>query len=417
MKIGYACKTVGVKGAELRGCVMKYADKETLRRVTAQNLDALERMIDYNAANGIRLFRISSDIIPFGSSPVNSTCWQREFAPRFAVLAQKIASAGMRVSMHPGQYTVLNSPDPDVAGRAVKDLEYHTSLLECLGADTSHKIVLHIGGLYGDKKAAASRFIQRCRELDENIRRRLVLENDERCFHIGDVLEIAGHLRLPVVYDNLHNRLNPFGPAKDDAHWVAACSSTWGKGDGVQKIHYAQQEPGKRPGAHSATIRAGEFLGFVRSLGALRPDIMLEVKDKNLSAVKCLVCLDQTGASQALPREWERYALAVHEHDEEVYRQIQALLRHKDPQPELFYTLVEQALRRPVSTQSAERAALAAFHTLQHLVTDKETQKFTVSLQRFQKGETSAAPVKTLLYKLAGRYERQDLLQSYYYVM
>jgi len=115
--------------------MQRNATPEKLTEVTAHNLEALEKMIDYNLANDIRLYRISSDLIPFGSSPVNALDWPEIHKEAFDRIGAKIRKSGMRVSLHPGQYTVLNSPTEDVVERAILDLEYHTKMLACIGAN------------------------------------------------------------------------------------------------------------------------------------------------------------------------------------------------------------------------------------------------------------------------------------------
>ncbi len=122
MNIGYACLAIGVSGTRLRSCRQDKATPARLDEITAHNLQVLENLVAYNADQGIRLFRISSDIIPFGSSPVNRQPWDEQHAGQLARIGDLIRASGMRVSMHPGQYTVLNSPDGDVVARAVADL-------------------------------------------------------------------------------------------------------------------------------------------------------------------------------------------------------------------------------------------------------------------------------------------------------
>ena len=180
MRIGYACLTVGVPQTALRTCRKDRADQATLQRLIAHNLAALVRMVSYNEQMDIRLCRISSDIIPFASSPVNNLPWPDLFAEQLAGIGEQISRSGQRVSMHPGQYTVLNAPDKDVVARALADLHYHATFLDALAVGPACKIVLHIGGVYGDKQAALSRFAEQYRILDPVIQRRLVIENDER---------------------------------------------------------------------------------------------------------------------------------------------------------------------------------------------------------------------------------------------
>ena len=75
------------------------------------------------------------------------------------------------------------------------------------------------------------------------MKHRLVLENDERSYSIGDVLEIGFILNLPVVFDTLHHAINPGNNRNNDVYWINQCRKTWCAGDGKQKIHYSQQDP------------------------------------------------------------------------------------------------------------------------------------------------------------------------------
>lgn len=167
--IGYACLTVGVPETKHRTCTMKNASQDVLMNLIQSNLESLDKILDYNIQNGIKLFRISSGIIPFGSHSANDLRWWEIFEDSFNAIGSKAVKNGIRLSMHPGQYTVLNSPDEAVVERAVDDLRYHARVLDAMGLGAAHKIILHIGGTYGDKAAAMKRFIQQYSRLDERI--------------------------------------------------------------------------------------------------------------------------------------------------------------------------------------------------------------------------------------------------------
>lgn len=288
MAIGYACLTVGVPGTALSRCSLKNATKENIRRISRINLSALRAMLEYNIEKGIKLFRISSDIIPFGSHPVNSICWWEEFEDDFHQLGSMIKDAGIRISMHPGQYTVLNSPDTNVVQNAVRDLNYHELLLSKLRTDEKSKLVIHIGGVYKNKEKAIDTFINNYSLLSEDIKKRLVIENDDKNYNIEDILYISGKIGVPAIFDNLHHRINPPSEITEDREWIIRCGRTWAKKDGTQKIHYSQQKESGRPGSHSDTISLDEFILYYKNLPSIELDIMLEVKDKNLSAEKCI---------------------------------------------------------------------------------------------------------------------------------
>ena len=311
MRIGYACLAVALDGAQQKTCTLKTATPERLLSLAGENFSALARMIDYNIANQISLFRISSDLVPFGSSRAAALPWDSLHADSLASIAKKIKQSNMRVSMHPGQYTVLNSPDAGVVHRAIEDLAYHAKFLNLLDLDATHKIILHVGGKYGDAASALKRFANVYRDLSPSITKRLILENDGSIFHIGEVLELCHTIGAPAIYDNLHNTINPADATKSDAYWVALCRETWREGDGAQKTHYSQQNPTKTRGAHSETIAIEPFLDYCHSLSGVLPDMMLEVKDKNRSAVKCVLCAMEKPNLRLLETEWGRYKYSV----------------------------------------------------------------------------------------------------------
>lgn len=415
MKIGYACLALAVPGSEMKSCTLKNAAEDRLLSLTEHNLDALETLIDYNIRNGILLFRISSDLIPFGSALAKDLPWDRIFAPKLQAIGQKIRDAGMRVSMHPGQYTVLNSPDESVARRAVEDLLYHDKVLSSLGLGREHKIVLHLGGAYGDKETAKARFISRYRSLSPSVQSRLVLENDDRIFHIGDILETAEAEGIPVVFDTLHNSANPADASVSDADWIRRCSPTWQDEDGPQKIHYSQQHPDRKPGAHSESIGIDAFLAFFREAAGLDPDIMLEVKDKNLSALKCMNTVSNRGMT-ALESEWGRYKYSVLEHSPVLYQDIRTLLKDKDKYPALeMYHRIEAALASPLLSGTAVNAAQHVWGYFKTKASESEQRQFMNALEKFTAGDSDLKAVKHLLNRLAIKYNENYLLNAYYF--
>lgn len=417
IRIGYACLALCVPETELRACTLRTASPERLRQVTAHNLEALRRLIAYNAKNGIGLFRISSDLIPFGSGAYNTLDLETEFADTFREIGEEIARAGMRVSMHPGQYTVLNSPDPSVVERAIDDLRYHEKVLRLLQTDCSCKIILHVGGAYGDKAAAVGRFCKNWERLSNGLRSRVVLENDERLYNIADVLELTDRLGIPAVFDNLHHALNPPGEHAPPAEWIGRCAETWRRADGRQKVHYSQQSTAGRPGAHSQTISPGPFLTFCQPISQRSLDMMLEVKDKNLSALKCIRLLSDNGSTVPLKQEWEKYRFAVLEHSPEDFNAIQGLLDGGGGcSARQFYETVDRALEQPVQADHAACAALAVWSQLEEAADLAEQRRFQTCLKRYTEGTTGVQPVKNLLFRLAQKFCRISLLESCYFI-
>ncbi|MPM23766.1 UV DNA damage endonuclease [bioreactor metagenome] len=418
MSIGYACLNIGTPNTNICSVMQRNATPEKLTEVTAHNLAALERMIDYNCKNDIRLFRISSDLIPFGSSPVNTLDWPEIHKEAFDRIGAKIRKSGMRVSFHPGQYTVLNSPDEDVVARAILDLAYHAKMLECTGVDNKNKIVLHVGGIYGDKIEALQRFEQNFRRLPEAVRNRLIIENDDRLYNIEEVLELAHRLQIPAVYDNLHHAINPPPSGGTDQYWIAETAKTWKASGGNQKIHYSQQAQGKRPGAHTDTIDLKTFLTFHEQLEDKQIDIMLEVKDKNLSAIKCQNATTVNKRMVLLEKEWGRYKYTVLERSPAIYQAIRTLLKDKEAYPvQEFYHLIDTAFAEEIRPGYAENAAAHVWGYFKKHATEAERRQYEKNLANYRNGNGTRTTLKRHLFRLAQKYESEYLLQSLYFYL
>ena len=418
MSIGYACLNIGTPNTNIRSVMQRNATPEKLTEVTAHNLAALERMIDYNRKNDIKLFRISSDLIPFGSSPVNELAWPEIHKEVFDRIGSKIRKSGMRVSLHPGQYTVLNSPTEDVVARAIADLIYHDRILTALGTDQTNKIVLHVGGIYDDKKEALQRFEQNFRRLPEAVQNRLIIENDDRLYNIEDVLTLANRLQIPAVYDNLHHAINPSPSEGADPYWIAEAKKTWKEADGKQKIHYSQQAPGKRPGAHTDTIHLETFLTFHDQLEDKQIDIMLEVKDKNLSAIKCQNATTIAPKASLLEKEWGRYKYAILERSPAIYQAIRTLLKDKKAYPvEEFYRLIDTVFAAETHPGYAENAAAHVWGYFKKQATEAERKQYERDLTNYRSGTGTLVILKRHLFKLAEKYESEYLLQSLYFYL
>ena len=418
MSIGYACITIGLKGSNQKSCITKNASEAKLNELIEHNLNALEVMVDYNIENNIKLFRISSDIIPFGSSPVNHIKWWESFETTFQRIGSKIKKADMRVSMHPGQYTVLNSLDEDIVDRAILDLEYSTRFLDSLELPSKHKIILHIGGIYQSKTEAIQRFCKNYNRLTESVKQRLVIENDDRSYNVFDVLEIGTKMKIPVVFDNLHNAVHPYDNEHDEVYWINECKKTWKEIDGNQKIHYSQQALSKRTGSHSSTIRINEFLQFYNQIDHDNIDIMLEVKDKNLSAVKCINCTSSEKKIKKLEKEWSRYKYKILECSQENYLMVRRLLIKKDDYPAIeFYNIIEDALLKEINTENSVNAAQHVWGYFKNIATESEKKVCLKSIELLKKGEISTNSIKNILWKMTVKYEEKYLLDSYYFVM
>lgn len=187
--------------------------------------------------------------------------------------------------MHPGQFTVLNSVSPAVVRASVLELVWHARFLDALGTDAASKIVIHVGGMADGPEAAMERFVRVAGTLPQAVRRRLIVENDERLFTAEQVLSVSRATLLPVAFDWLHHRANPGSArtAATAARAVAACFDTWRADDGIPKIHLSSQARGARRGRHGDWVRPSDLLSFL-AVAPPRPfDCMIEAKKKDLA--------------------------------------------------------------------------------------------------------------------------------------
>jgi UV DNA damage endonuclease len=291
MRIGYPCINRSIGCSANRTFRLASYSRERLGETVAGNLECLGRILSFNRTHGILFFRITSDLVPFASHPVMDCPWEDRFREEFRDLGRIIRESGIRISMHPDQFTLINSPDEEILGRSIAELCYHAEVLDLMGLDSTAKIQIHVGGVYGDREASILRFIDRAVTLGETILRRLVVENDDLRFPLGDCLRIHGETGLPVLLDSFHHELN--NRKEPLAGAIAAAAATWKGADGTPMVDYSSQEEGKRRGTHAATLDPGHFRRFLEESRLSDVDVMLEIRDKETSALLALeVCGD-----------------------------------------------------------------------------------------------------------------------------
>ena len=290
MKIGYPCSNLSVGCSAARTFRLASYSPERLIETVQANLECLGQYLRWNADNDVHFFRISSNTIPFASHPVVSFDWQHHFADQFAELGEFVREHAMRINVHPGQFTLLNSPKPEVFSNSVAELTYHAELFELMGLDHTHKIQIHTGGVYGDKAASIDTFIARYRELPDLITRRLVIENDERNYSLADNLVIHRATGIPLLFDVFHHSILNNGETLPEAFDLFI--PPW-QGHGVPMMDYSSQNAEKQTGAHTQSIELDDFGAVIAQLDSRDVDVMLEIKDKENSVLKALDLLRQ----------------------------------------------------------------------------------------------------------------------------
>lgn len=408
MKIGYACICLGVDNTSQRTCTQKYATEEKLKEIMEHNLRSLKTILEYNVQHHIFLYRISSDLIPFGSSPVNTLPWRQIYQQELVEIGNYIKTHGIRVSLHPGQYTILNAERQDVVERAIEDLRYHASILDAMELDATHKMILHIGGVYGDKTAAIERFIHVYQGLDEAIKNRLVIENDDHYYTIEDVLYISKELDIPVIFDNLHHQILPPSIDKEEIEWMDIVRHTWKEKDGVQKIHYSEQDPNKRVGGHAKRIDIDVFLAFYLRLRRDDLDIMLEVKDKNVSALKCNNLIHTSYVVWEEVWGWYRYLFYLHSPAlYELWNQ--RFQEHQEFSLMAFYKRADTLLEIEVSNERYEVLFHFLLDSMKQQVSPQNLRLLLRAISDFQKHTKTAQSCLASIQRVAERENITDI--------
>ena len=286
MKIGYACINLSLSCRSSRTFRLKSYSTAMMEKTVEGNLSCLGEQLRYNLEHDILYFRISSDLVPFASHAICDYPWQQAFKGEFKAIGAFIKEHAMRVTMHPDQFILINSLDEGIHERSVAELVYHAEVLDLMGLDTTHKIQIHVGGVYGDREASLGRFIARYKRLPAKVKRRLVVENDERSYGLADCLAVNAACGVPVVFDTLHHSTNNRGEKTRKA--VSLACATWGEKDGSPMVDYSSQSKGSRPGAHAYALDPDDFRSFLAASRGLDLDIMLEVKNKERSTLEAI---------------------------------------------------------------------------------------------------------------------------------
>jgi len=286
MKIGYPCInwTIGCKGD--RTFRLKSYSEERLKETVENNLNCIVKMLRYNVRHNILFFRITSDLVPFASHPICQFNWQEHFETKFKEVGNIVKTYGIRISMHPDQFTLVNSLGNRVFEKSLKELVYHAQVLDLMELNTSAKIQIHVGGVYGDKEGSMKRFVDRFEKLDEIIRKRLVIENDDKLYSFKDCLKINTETGVPILFDVFHHEINNFGETIKEAFKLF--TKTWKEKDGIPMVDYSYHRLNHLERKHAESIDLKHFKNFLEETKPFDFDIMLEVKDKEKSAIKAV---------------------------------------------------------------------------------------------------------------------------------
>ena len=294
VQLGYACinTELSAQGITTNRSMIKRTFQERglpyASELALANARDLVEIIKWNHKNGINVFRMSSEMFPWMSEYEFKDLPDYQRISNVLSGAGKLAkSYGQRLSFHPGPFNVLASPNPDVVTKTIKELRQHAEVMDMLGLPQSNmaKINIHVGGAYGDKPGTLSRFCKNFDLLPDNVKSRLVIENDDKpnLYSVKDLVEgIHNVIGIPINFDYLHHSFNTGGLSTEQAAKLAY--STW---PCKPCFHYSEsrqlfEDSGAKPQAHTDW-----YYGTIETFG-LDVDIMCEVKMKEAAVLKYL---------------------------------------------------------------------------------------------------------------------------------
>jgi UV DNA damage endonuclease len=271
------------------------------------SLEHIDRALDYLDRHDIRMYRLSSDLAPYATHPdmPQFHTMVRDSDAELRALGAKAKKLDIRLSFHPSQFVVLNSPDAALVEKSIWDLSSQAEMLDRMELGPEAVMVIHVGGTYGDRASANARWVETWnKKLPEHVRRRLVLEHDDLRFSASDILWIHDHTGVRLIFDHQHFWcLNP--DALDMREALERILRTWPKGQ-RPKVHFSsprtemrelkRKEKGTRKlktvmvapvnTGHADFCNPFEFITFMRIAAGLEFDVMLEAKVKDLALIR-----------------------------------------------------------------------------------------------------------------------------------
>jgi len=298
MNLGYACINMTLSSQKPKITTNRSMIKKTFLtkgieyagELSLLNCRDLYKIIVWNVENGVKFFRVSSDIFPWASE------YNIEDLPQYDVIRTLLTSCGqyakdngLRLTTHPGPFNVLVSPREQVVKNTIKDLTNHGKVFDLLGLTRTpyNKINIHCNGVYGDKKKAMDRFCENFKLLPESVQTRLTVENDDKfsMYSVKDLMYIHEKIGIPIVFDYHHHKFCTGELSEKEALELAI--STWPT-NVTPVVHYSESKSLHesndkiKPQAHS------DLINSLPNTYGNDVDIMVEAKSKELAIINFL---------------------------------------------------------------------------------------------------------------------------------
>jgi len=252
---------------------------EHLNTIVLHNLESLIKALTFCKDNGIGAFRVLSGLLPLYTHPIYGYPLEKlpdaeEIKHRFSQAKREAENNDLRITFHPDQFVVLNSPKEEVVTNAIAEIEYHTLLASLLGGDV---INIHGGGGYGDKRAALERFKAHFKRLSTQARSYLTIENDDKVYTPADLIPLCKQLHIPFVYDVHHHRCLPDGQTIQKT--TERALETWNREPLFHLSSPKEGWGGKNPKLHHDYIDIKDFPKEWSQLSPLTIDVEAKAKE------------------------------------------------------------------------------------------------------------------------------------------
>ncbi|MBO0960261.1 UV DNA damage repair endonuclease UvsE [Neobacillus sp. MM2021_6] len=263
----------------------KHERMEKLKAVTGKNLQHTKRILHYNIAHEIKLYRFSSSLVPLATHPEVMWDFVTPFKTEWEELGQLIQQFQLRPSFHPNQFTLFTSPRAEVTMNAVKDMEFHYKMLEAMNALERGIINIHIGGAYGDKETSLARFHQNLKQLPHEVKKQMTLENDDKTYDVKETLNTCEKEKVPMILDYHHYMANQ--GEIDLTLFLQRIFNTWNT---IPKVHISSPKSDQVYRSHSDFVSFEFIHPFLKMAKELNQDfdIMIEAKQKNLAMLQLI---------------------------------------------------------------------------------------------------------------------------------
>ena len=293
VRLGYCCINLSLADRKVsanRGMVKRTFEQKGptyAGELAYLNLCDLLTILEWNVANDIFVYRMSSDIFPWMSEyEITELANFSQIQAKLTEIGKYILSNSIRVSMHPGQFDVLCSPNPNVVDKTIVDLDKHAQIMDLMSLPINYDfpINIHLGGSYGDKDSAAQRFCENFQRLHPSTKARLVVENDDKAAQYS-VLDlhtmVYSKIGTPITFDFHHHRFNTSDLSEESALKLA--HSTWG--DHRPLTHYSSCKKTFEDPAVIARSHADYVYEKINTYDQ-EFDIEIEAKAKDLAVLK-----------------------------------------------------------------------------------------------------------------------------------